>query len=78
MPMKIIYLAFLRFMIHENLLPRLPSLHWIGVMTFSIKQNKLPYICSMYDTGFKVLSMKIKYFAPFKHKHSHQKFAHEN
>jgi hypothetical protein len=23
----------------------------------------------MYDTGFKVLSMKIKYFAPFKHKY---------
>jgi hypothetical protein len=22
-------------------------------------KNKLPYICSMYDTGFKVLSMKI-------------------
>jgi hypothetical protein len=32
----------------------------------------------MYDTGFKVLSMKINYFAPFKHKHKHQKFAHEN
>jgi hypothetical protein len=41
-------------------------------------ENKLPYICSMYDTGFKVLSMKIKYFAPFKHKHKHQKLAHEN
>jgi hypothetical protein len=40
--------------------------------------NKLPYICSMYDTGFKVLSMKIKSFAPFKHKHKHQKLAHEN
>jgi hypothetical protein len=24
-------------------------------------ENKLPYICSMYDTGFNVLSMKIKY-----------------
>jgi hypothetical protein len=24
---------------------------------------KLPYICSMYDTGFKVLSMKINYLA---------------
>jgi hypothetical protein len=23
----------------------------------------------MYDTGFKVLSMKINYLAPFKHKH---------
>jgi hypothetical protein len=34
-------------------------------------ENKLPYICSMYDTGFKVLSMKINYFAPFKHKHKH-------
>ena len=30
----------------------------------------------MYDTGFKVLSMKINYLAPFKHKH--QKFAHGN
>jgi hypothetical protein len=37
-------------------------------------ENKLPYICSMYDTGFKVLSMKINYLAPFKHKHKHQKF----
>jgi hypothetical protein len=41
-------------------------------------KNKLPYICSMYDTGFKVLSMKINYLEPFKHKHKHQKFAHEN
>jgi hypothetical protein len=41
-------------------------------------KNKPPYICSMYDTGFKVLSMKINYLAPFKHKHKHQKFAHEN
>jgi hypothetical protein len=32
----------------------------------------------MYDTGVKVLSMKINYLAPFKHKHKHQKFAHEN
>jgi hypothetical protein len=28
--------------------------------------------------GFKVLSMKINYLAPFKHKHKHQKLAHEN
>jgi hypothetical protein len=28
--------------------------------------NKLPYICPMYNTGFKVLSMKINYLAPFK------------
>jgi hypothetical protein len=41
-------------------------------------KNKLPYICSMYDTGFKVLSININYLAPFKHKHKHQKFAHEN
>jgi hypothetical protein len=41
-------------------------------------ENKLPYICSMYDTGFKVLSMKINYLTPFKHKHKHQKLAHEN
>ena len=41
-------------------------------------ENKLPYICSMYDTGFKVLSMKINYLAPFKHKHKHQKLAHAN
>jgi hypothetical protein len=40
-------------------------------------ENKLPYICSKYNAGFKVLSMKIKYFAPFKHKHKHQKLAHE-
>jgi hypothetical protein len=31
-----------------------------------------------YDTGFKVLSMKINYLEPFKHKHKHQKLAHEN
>jgi len=41
-------------------------------------ENKLPYICSMYDTGFKVLSMKINYLVPFKHKHKHQKLAGEN
>jgi hypothetical protein len=41
-------------------------------------ENKLPYLCSMYDTGVKVLSIKINYLAPFKHKHKHQKFAHEN
>jgi hypothetical protein len=41
-------------------------------------KNKLPYICSMYATGFKVLSMKINCLAPFKHKHKHQKLAHEN
>jgi hypothetical protein len=35
-------------------------------------------ICSMHDTGFKVLSMKINYLAPFKYKHKHQKLAHEN
>jgi hypothetical protein len=35
----------------------------MGVMTFSIKNN-LPYICSMYDTGIKVLSMKINSLAP--------------
>jgi hypothetical protein len=38
-----------------------------------VHENKLPYICSVYDTGFKVLSMKINYIAPFKHKHKHQK-----
>jgi hypothetical protein len=32
----------------------------------------------MYDTGFKVLSMKIKYLAPLKHKHKHLKLVHEN
>ena len=41
-------------------------------------KNKLPYICSMYATGVKVLSMKINYLAPFKHKYKHQKLAHEN
>jgi hypothetical protein len=40
-------------------------------------KNKIHYICSMYDTGFKMLSMKINYLAPFKHKHKHEKFAHE-
>jgi hypothetical protein len=40
-------------------------------------KNKLPYICSMYATGVKVLSMKINYLAPFKHKHKHQKLVHE-
>jgi hypothetical protein len=39
--------------------------------------NKLPYIFSMYDTCFHVLSIKINYLAPFKHKHKHQKLAHE-
>jgi membrane-associated HD superfamily phosphohydrolase len=29
------------------------------------QKNKLSYICSMYDTGVKVLSMKINYLAPF-------------
>jgi hypothetical protein len=33
-------------------------------------ENKLPYICSMYDTGFKVLSIKINYLAPFKPSHA--------
>jgi hypothetical protein len=33
---------------------------------------------SDYDTGVKVLSIKINYLAPFKHKHKHEKFAHEN
>ena len=32
----------------------------------------------MSDTGFKVLSMKINYLAPFKHKHKYQSLAHEN
>jgi hypothetical protein len=62
---------------HENYLPHIPSLHGIGVVTF-FHENKKPYICSMYDTGFKVLSMKINYVAPFKHKHKYQKLAHEN
>jgi hypothetical protein len=30
------------------------------------------------NTGVKVLSMKINYLTPFKHKHKQQKFAHEN
>jgi hypothetical protein len=41
-------------------------------------EYKLPCIGPVYDIGFKVLSMKIKYFAPFKHKHKYQKLAHEN
>jgi hypothetical protein len=32
----------------------------------------------MYDTGVKMLSMKINYLAPFNHKHKYQTFAHEN
>jgi hypothetical protein len=64
LPMKISYLVFLRCMGYRS--------HDV------FHKNKLPYICSMYDTGFKVLSMKINYLAPFKHKHKHQKFAHEN
>jgi hypothetical protein len=62
---------------NENWLPDIPSLHGIGVVT-CFHENKLPFICSKYDTGFKVLSIKIKYFAPFKYKHKHQKLAHEN
>jgi hypothetical protein len=31
-----------------------------------------------YETGVKVLSMKINYPAPFKHKHKYQMLAHEN
>jgi hypothetical protein len=41
-------------------------------------KNKLPYICSISDTGFKVLSMKINYLAPFRHMHKYQKLALEN
>jgi hypothetical protein len=52
------------------------SLAWDGSHDV-FHENKLPYICSMYDTGFKVLSMKINYLAPFKHKHKYQKLAHE-
>ena len=81
--MKINYLAPFKHkhrhqkFVHENYLPPIPSLHGIGVMTFSIK-HKLPYIFSMSDTGFKVLSLKINYLAPFKHKHKHQSLAPEN
>jgi hypothetical protein len=68
----------------------IPSLHGIEIMKFSMNISyiasvqltfsmKICYLTSvLYDTGFKVLSMKIKYFAPFKHKHKHQKFTHEN
>jgi hypothetical protein len=48
------------------------------VQSSLFSKNKLPYICSMYDTGFKVLSMKINYLAPFKHKYKYQMLAHEN
>jgi hypothetical protein len=54
---------------------------WFKVVYLShevFHENKLPYIFSIYDTGFKVLSMKIYYLAPFKHKHKHQRLAHEN
>jgi hypothetical protein len=75
---------------HENQLPRIPSVHgpWkLATWPFFIAwnrshevfhENNLPCICSMNDTGVKMLSMKINYFAPFKHKHKHQKLAHEN
>jgi hypothetical protein len=36
------------------------------------------YAYAMYDTGLNVLSMKINHLPQFKHKHKHQKFAHEN
>jgi hypothetical protein len=36
------------------------------------------FLTAMSDTGVKVLSMKINYLAPFKHKHKHQKLAQEN
>jgi hypothetical protein len=51
-------------------------LEWWKVVYVHGKHSET--FCSMYDTGFKVLSMKIKYLAPFKHKHKHQKFADEN
>jgi hypothetical protein len=50
----------------------------LKISYLSFLHCKLALICSMHDTGFKVLSMKIKYIAPFKHKHKHQKLAHEN
>jgi hypothetical protein len=56
----------------------LSSLHGWNRSHEVFHANKLPYICSMYDTGFKLLSMKINYLAPFKHRHKHQKLAHEN
>jgi hypothetical protein len=97
---------------HENKLPRIPSLHGIGVMTFSMKisywntswllfhemkecevanfhgqaSDAYAYVWLVQGNlffmdntlkSFKVLSMKIKYFAPFKHIHKHQKLGHE-
>jgi hypothetical protein len=50
---------------------------WDRIHDF-LHKNKLPYICSMHDTGFNVLSMKINYLVPFRHKHKHHKLAHEN
>ena len=72
--MKINYLAPFKHkhkhqkLVHENWLPRIPSVAWDRTHDVFHK-NKLPYICSMYDTGVKVLSMKVNYLAPFKHKH---------
>jgi hypothetical protein len=40
--------------------------------------HAMPCICPVYDIGFKVLSMKINYLAPFKHEHKHLKLVHEN
>jgi hypothetical protein len=47
----------------------------MGVMTFSMKISYLASVQCMTQVS---KSMKIKYFAPFKHKHKHQKLAHEN
>ena len=76
--MKINYLApFKHKHKYQSLCPwKLATLHSFVAWDSShdiFHKNKLPYICSMYDTGFKVLSMKINYLAPFKHKHKHQK-----
>ena len=54
----------------------IPSLHGIEVVKFSMNISYLASVQCM--TGFKVLSMKINYLALFKHKHKHQKRAHEN
>jgi hypothetical protein len=64
----------------ENFMTSIPSWPFFIAWNRShevFNENKLPYICSMYGTGFKVLSMKINYLAPFKHKHRHQKLVHE-
>jgi hypothetical protein len=69
----------LPILLYKNLLQKVTNYEVFSLFHFLFnKIYTLPHICAMSDTGFKVLSMKINYLSPFKHKHKHQKFAHEN